>query len=101
MDGSDTVGQEEDEDGFDETYDELAFVPIPATGLKGSTEQSEPLAGPSQQTKRRMAIQLDDDEDTRVEDVDTTAGIVIGRGETVREDWRTHFSYNLSNGAFT
>ena len=35
-------------------------------------------------------IQLDDDEDTRVEDIDETAGEVIGNGETVREDWRRH-----------
>lgn len=77
--------EDEEEEDFDE---DLAFVQVPGP----SASRRQPQAGPSQQTRRRTAIQLDDDEDTRVEDIDETAGEVIGNGETVREDWRRHFS---------
>lgn len=77
--------QDEDEDRF---YEDLAFVQVPIS----TTSSSQPRAGPSRHTKRRTAIQLDDEEDTRVEDVDGSAGEVIGRRETVREDWRKHFA---------
>ena len=77
--------EDEEEEDFDE---DLVFVQVPGP----SASRRQPQAGPSQQTRRRTAIQLDDDEDTRVEDIDETAGEVIGNGETVREDWRRHFS---------
>ncbi|KAI0728075.1 hypothetical protein C8Q72DRAFT_751927, partial [Fomitopsis betulina] len=77
--------EDEEEEDFDE---DLAFVQVPGP----SASRRQPQAGPSQQTQRRTAIQLDDNEDTRVEDIDETAGEVIGNRETVREDWRRHFS---------
>ena len=90
----DGLGQEEfDEDGEDEEgleLDEnLAFIEVPGQRRMGATQ---PQAGPSRLRRRRTAIRLDDDEDTRVEDIDETAGEVIGSGETVREDWHRHFA---------
>ncbi|KAI0734795.1 hypothetical protein C8Q72DRAFT_914560 [Fomitopsis betulina] len=77
--------EDEEEEDFDE---DLVFVQVPGP----SASRRQPQAGPSQQTRRRTAIQLDDDEDTRVEDIDEMAGEVIGNGEMVREDWWRHFS---------
>ena len=85
--------EEFDEDGEDEEGleldDNLAFIEVPGQRRMGATQ---PQAGPSRLRRRRTAIRLDDDEDTRVEDIDETAGEVIGSGETVREDWRRHFA---------
>lgn len=82
----DELGEDQEDSEFD---DNLAFVEIPGPSRTGA---SQPRAGPSRQTHRRTAIQLDDDDDTRVEDVDETAGEVVRSGETVREDWRRHFA---------
>ena len=78
--------EDEEEEDFDE---DLAFVQVPGP----SASRRQPQAGPSRQTRRRTA--LDDDEDTRVEDIDEMAGEVIGNRETVREDWRRHFSLQV------
>ena len=62
----DELGEDQEDSEFD---DNLAFVEIPGPSRTGA---SQPRAGPSRQTHRRTAIQLDDDDDTRVEDVDET-----------------------------
>lgn len=89
---SDSEGLEEDqeEDQEEDEFDaNLAFIQVPGPSDAGA---GQPRAGPSRQGRRRTAIQLDDDEDTRVEDIDETAGEITGHGETVREDWRRHFA---------
>ena len=84
------VFDEEGEDEEDLELDEnLAFVEIPGQRCMGATQ---PQVGPSRLRRRRTTIQLDDNEDTQVEDIDKTAGEVIGSGETVREDWRQHLA---------
>ena len=90
----DGLGQEVfDEEGEDEEDLELdknlAFIEIPGQRCMGATQ---PQVGPSRLRQRHTAIRLDDDEDMRVEDIDETAGEVIGSGETVREDWHQHFA---------
>ena len=90
----DGLGQEVfDEEGEDEEdlelNENLASVEIPGQRCMGATQ---PQAGPSRLWQRHTTIRLDDDEDMRVEDIDETAGEVIGSGETVREDWRRHFA---------
>ncbi|KAI0732640.1 hypothetical protein C8Q72DRAFT_881970 [Fomitopsis betulina] len=74
-DGIELREEDEEEEDFDE---DLAFVQVPGP----SASRRQPQAGLSQQTQQRTAIQLDDDEDTRVEDIDKTAGEVIGNRET-------------------
>ncbi|EPT00493.1 hypothetical protein FOMPIDRAFT_62767 [Fomitopsis schrenkii] len=83
--------EHEEEDQEDEDFDDnLAFVQVSATSV--STSAGQPQARSSRQTRQRTAIQLDDDEDVRVEDFDETAGAIIRSGEMVREDWQKHFS---------
>lgn len=53
---------DDEEDSNEEFYEDLAFVEIPKSSRVPTAGQPQP--GPSQPTKRRTAIQLDDDEDT-------------------------------------
>lgn len=64
-----------------------------------SRQNDQPEAGPSfTQHVRRTALALDDDEDTRVEIIDESAGKIIGKGRTLRESWRRHFAKRRKKG---
>ncbi|KAH9913218.1 uncharacterized protein B0H18DRAFT_888730, partial [Fomitopsis serialis] len=87
--GSDSQPGHEDAESSDEEED-LMFVPLPVPSSSGCNPPCE--ASSSGSRIRQSAIQLDDDEDTRVEDVDKTAGRVVGEGRTMMDAWKRHFA---------
>lgn len=85
----DEMATEQDtEDTEEVVMEQLIFrVPPPL--------DQDPQAGPSTGTRqiprRRTAIALDDDEDTRVEIVDESAAVEVDCGATLMEGWRRYF----------
>ncbi|KAH9914551.1 uncharacterized protein B0H18DRAFT_1125480 [Fomitopsis serialis] len=80
---ADSSEESEEEDERDQQYQ---FIPLPDPSQPVASTSSAPAPA------RRTALSLDEDDDERVEDIDRSAGKVIGTAETIRESWREHFN---------
>ncbi|KAH9911752.1 uncharacterized protein B0H18DRAFT_891825 [Fomitopsis serialis] len=76
--------------GEDDEFEVLMFAPETAH-RNAPTQSASAGESSSPSHARRTALALDDDEDTRVEEVNEAAGVVLREGETVREEWRRYF----------
>lgn len=89
--------EEDAEDFYDimENRDLFQFnlpSPVDPYGSDGNVQATSSHAGPSSATPGQRQPALDDDEDTRVEDENVTAGRVIRMSKTVVETWKAYFS---------
>ena len=94
VDGDD---EEDAEDFYDimENRDLFQFnlpSPVDPYGSDGNMQATSSQAGPSSATPSQWQPTLDDDEDTRVEDENITAGQVIRMSKMVVETWKAYFS---------
>lgn len=87
--GEGEVHEAEEEDDEEEVVMEHLIFRAPAS--TDQDLQAGPSSGVQQVPRRRTAIALDDDEDTRFEIVDEAAAAETENGTTLMEAWRRYF----------
>ena len=78
----------------EDEIEELIFVrpPQPSHVVQDSQGAEGSSTPDVRAPKRRSAVTLDDDDDTRATVIDKHAAKEYGEGETMRETWRKHFA---------
>lgn len=93
--------EDEDEDPDDPMEEDawVDYLPPPLYFLPASGDSEEPVASSSQLPPplHHTALSLDDDEDTRVEDVYASAGKIIDTEDTLHKKWTDYFKDDTPN----